>query len=182
MKYPRREREFFLDYATYVLRLCNNPQIQQRLRWLVEVEGIEIDKTIDLRIMLFPARPLHGRPRHILHGSYNHDTAQISIYPLKVKKDLMRRECAGMFKAPTNELTESQKSTIRQIFESAVRTLIHEILHVKFENRNLSRYAEEAIVQKLEEKYSAEWMGSLAEPFEFGQLVYAVPGTESGAF
>ncbi len=160
-KYTRKEREFFFDYAQYVLRLFDSPQIQQQLRGLMEIENMRIDKSVDLRIMVFPARPLHGRPRNILHGSYNHDTAQISIYPLKVQRDWIREEGFSLFKKSPSQFTSSQRRRLGEICVSAISTLIHEMLHVKFENRGLSRYSEEAIVRKLEKQYAQEWLNNL---------------------
>ncbi len=162
-KYTRKEREFFFGYANFVLRLLNSPEVDERLRHLVEVENIQISKAIDLRVMVFPARPFRGRPRNVLHGSYNNDTAQISIYPLKVKRDWVRTEGASLFKSPPDQLSWTQRKMLRDILLSALATLIHEVLHVKFEERNYSRYAEEAIVRKLERKYAQEWIQSLPE-------------------
>lgn len=159
--YTRKEREFFFDYADYVLQLLKAPQVQQQVRHMMEIESMEFRRTIDIRIMAFPARPLHGRPRNILHGSYNHDNAQISIYPLKVKREWIRQQGFSTFKTPAGELSSSQRKILREISESAITTLIHEVLHVKFENRGLSRYAEEAIVRKLEKKYAQELMSNL---------------------
>jgi hypothetical protein len=159
--YTRKEREFFLDYADYVLQLLKAPHVQQQLRRLMEMENLEFRRAVDLRIMAFPARPLHGRPRNILHGSYNHDNAQISIYPLKVKRDWIRQGGFSTFKTPAGQLSSSQRKMLLEVSVSAITTLIHEVLHVKFENRGLSRYAEEAIVRKLEKKYAHEWMSNL---------------------
>ncbi len=169
-KYARKEREFFFDYATFVVRLFSSPQIKEQLRLLMEIENIRIDKAIDLRVMVFPARPLRGRPRNVLHGSYNHDTAQISIYPLKVKRDWVRTEGVSLFKTPLDQLSWTQKKTLRDILLSAVSTLIHEVLHMKFETRGYSRYAEEAIVGKLERKYAQEWIENLPEAMTESQL------------
>ena len=159
--YTRKEREFFFDYADYVLQLLKAPHVQQQLRRLMEMENLEFRRAVDLRIMAFPARPLHGRPRNILHGSYNHDNAQISIYPLKVKRDWIRQGGFSTFKTPAGQLSSSQRKMLLEVSVSAITTLIHEVLHVKFENRGLSRYAEEAIVRKLEKKYAHEWMSNL---------------------
>lgn len=162
-KYTRKEREFFFGYANFVLRLFNSPEVNERLRHLMEIENVRISKAIDLRVMVFPARPFRGRPRNVLHGSYNHDTAQISIYPLKVKRNRVRQEGFSLFKTPLEQLSGTQREMIRDILLSAVSTLIHEVLHVKFETRNYSRYAEEAIVRKLERKYAQEWIEQLPE-------------------
>jgi len=161
-KHTKKEKEFFYDYAAFVQRLLNSGQIRGRLRGLIETESIDPGRAIDLRIMVFPARPLTGRPRSILHGSFNQDTSQISLYPLKLPRDWVRREGYGMFKTAVAELSAAQQKTLREVLVSTITTLIHEILHVKFENRQYSRYVEEAIVRKLERKYAEEWFESLS--------------------
>ena len=161
-KHTKKEKEFFYDYAAFVQRLLNSGQIKDRLRGLIETESIDPGRAIDLRIMVFPARPMTGRPRSILHGSFNQDTSQISLYPLKLPRDWVRREGYGMFKTAVAELSTSQQKALREVLVSAITTLIHEVLHVKFENRQYSRYAEEAIVRKLERKYAEEWFESLS--------------------
>ena len=161
-KHTKKEKEFFYDYAAFVQRLLNSGQIKDRLRGLIETESIDPGRAIDLRIMVFPARPMTGRPRNILHGSFNQDTSQISLYPLKLPRDWVRSEGYGMFKTALTDLSASQQKTLREVLVSAITTLIHEILHVKFENRQYSRHAEEAIVRKLERKYAEEWFESLS--------------------
>jgi len=161
-KHTKKEKEFFYDYAAFVQRLLNSGQIKGLLRGLIETESIDPGRAIDLRIMVFPARPMTGRPRNILHGSFNQDTSQISLYPLKLPRDWVRSEGYGMFKTAVTDLSASQQKTLREVLVSAITTLIHEILHVKFENRQYSRYAEEAIVRKLERKYAEEWFESLS--------------------
>jgi hypothetical protein len=160
-KYTRKEKEFFYDYASFVQRLLSSSQIRDRLRGLIDVEAINPGRSIDLRIMVFPARPLIGRPRNILHGSFNHDSSQISLYPLKLPRDWIRKEGFSLFKTNPENLSPSQQSALRDMLVSAVSTLIHEILHVKFESRQMSRYVEEAIVRKLETKYAEDWLANL---------------------
>ncbi len=159
-KYTRKEKDFFYNYAEFVLRSVTSLQVKEQLSRLVEREQFTVNKSIDLRIMVFPARPLVGRPRNILHGSYNHDSAQISLYPLKLPREWVRSDGQSLFKSG-ERLSRSQEGILSQIFESAVSTLIHEVLHAKFEGRNLPRYQEEAIVRKLEQQYAQEWFESL---------------------
>jgi len=159
-KYTRKEKDFFYNYAEFVLRSVTSLQVKEQLSRLVEREQFTVNKSIDLRIMVFPARPLVGRPRNILHGSYNHDSAQISLYPLKLHREWVRSDGQSLFKSG-ERLSRSQEGILSQIFESAVSTLIHEVLHAKFEGRNLPRYQEEAIVRKLEQQYAQEWFESL---------------------
>jgi len=161
-KYTKKEKEFFYDYAMFVQRLLNNSQVKDRLGQLIDAESIDPGRTVDVRIMVFPARPITGRPRSILHGSFNQDASQISLYPLKLPRDWVRQQGFGLFKTPSTGLSLSQLRALQEILASAVSTLIHEILHVKFESRQYSRYAEEAIVRKLEKKYAQEWLETLS--------------------
>ncbi len=163
-KYTRKEKGFFYDYANFVQRQITSPQVLGELRNLIEREQVNTGKSIDLRIMVFPARPLTGRPRNTLHGSYNQDTAQISLYPLKLPKEWIRKEGFDLFKTSSGELSQLQNRILGDIIHSAVSTLIHEVLHVKFEQRHMPWNAEEAIVRKLEQKYAQEWFSKLNLP------------------
>jgi hypothetical protein len=163
-KYTKKERNFFSDYATFVQRQLTSGLVHKGLRTLIDKEGISPGRAIDLRIMVFPAKPLTGRSSSILHGSYNQDSAQISIYPLKVPRDWVRRNGSSLFTTAEAKLTEEERGLLGKIFENAVSTLIHEVLHVKFEVRGYSRYSEEAIVRKLEKQYFQELFGSAEIP------------------
>ena len=160
-KYTRKEREFFFDYSGFVLRLLDSPQVKQCLDDLIAVERIKPNRPIDVRIMIFPARPITGRARNTLHGSYNQDSAQISLYPLKLPRDWIRQKGIELFRTPSEDLSEDEEKLLGEISQSAISTLIHEVLHVKLEGRNLSRYTEETIVRKLERKYADNWMEKL---------------------
>ncbi len=162
-KYTRKEREFFFGYARYVLRLIDSSWVREKLGRLIEVENIRANKTVDLRVMVFPARQLRGRSRSILHGSYNQDSSQISLYPMKIPRDWIRQQGFSIFNTPIQGLLPTQRKILREASLSAISTLIHEVLHVKFEARNLSRYAEEAIVRKLERQYAEEWLQTLPD-------------------
>ncbi len=123
-KHTKKEKEFFYDYAAFVQRLLNSGQIKDRLRGLIETESIDPGRAIDLRIMVFPARPMTGRPRNILHGSFNQDTSQISLYPLKLPREWVRSEGYSMFKTALTDLSASQQKTLREVLVSAITTLI----------------------------------------------------------
>ncbi len=161
-KYTRKEKEFFYDYANFVHHLLTTAQVREQFRNLIRAEQINPGRAIDLRIMVFPARPLTGRPRNILHGSFNHDSSQISIYPLKLPREWVRKEGYGLFKTRPEDLSLSQQDALRDMLTSAISTLIHEILHVKFQSRQMSRYVEEAVVRKLERKYAVEWLAKIS--------------------
>jgi hypothetical protein len=161
VKFPRYEREFFLSYANFILKLILSGEIRELLSTLVAAEGIRSDRSIDLRVMIFPAKQLRRQPSRILYGSYSHSLAQISLYPLRISKDRVRREGARLFASSLNELTIAQRKLIGEIATGAISTLIHEVLHVKFQQRSLARYVEEGMVQRLERTYMRQWADKL---------------------
>jgi len=157
VKFPRYEREFFLGYANFILGLILSREIREMLSNLVSAEGIRSDRSIDLRVMIFPARQLRRHPSRILYGSYSHSLAQISLYPLRISKDRIRREGRELFSSSLDELSMAQRKLIGEIATAAISTLIHEVLHVKFQQRSLARYVEEGMVQRLEKTYMRQW-------------------------
>lgn len=162
-KYTRKEREFFYDYANFLLKIIQDPNVSDGLRRIVAMEAIRLDRLIDVRIMVFPARSLPGRSSHVLHGSYNQTFSQISLYPLKISKEWIRGEGRSLFRTRFDLLGEMRKRTVCEIAITGLATLIHEFLHVKFENRGYNRYAEEAIVKKLEAQHMRDWGEELEE-------------------
>jgi hypothetical protein len=44
--------------------------------------------------------------------------------------------------------------------------MIHEILHVKFQQRDMSRYGEEALVRKLESQFMQGWEDWILGPVQ----------------
>jgi len=161
IKFPRYEREFFDGYAKFVLGLILSREIRELLSTLVSAEGIRSDRSIDLRVMIFPAKLLRRQPSRILYGSYSHSLAQISLYPLRISKDRIRREGPELFRNSLDELSVGQRKLISEIAAAAVSTLIHEVLHVKFQQRSLARYIEEGMVQRLEKTYMRQWANKL---------------------
>lgn len=157
-KYTGREKEFFFHYAEFVHRVLNGDSVREKLRELMQLENIRLSRELDFRIMVFPARPITGRPRSTLHGSYNQDAGQISLYPLKLPREWLRREGFSLFQTPWKSLSDRQRKFLSEASLSAISTLIHEVLHVKFENRGYSRFSEEGIVRKLERQYAQEWV------------------------
>jgi hypothetical protein len=131
------------------------------LSTLVSAEGIRSDRSIDLRVMIFPARQLRRQPSRILYGSYSHTLAQISLYPLRISKDRIRREGPELFSTSLDGLSIAQRKLIGEIATAAISTLIHEVLHVKFQQRSLARYVEEGMVQRLEKTYMRQWADKL---------------------
>jgi hypothetical protein len=161
VKFPRYEKAFFLGYANFILKLILSSEIRELLSTLVSAEGIRSDRSIDLRVMIFPARQLRRQPSRILYGSYSHSLAQISLYPLRISKDRIRREGPELFSTSLDGLSIAQRKLIGEIATAAISTLIHEVLHVKFQQRSLARYVEEGMVQRLEKTYMRQWADKL---------------------
>ena len=161
-KFPRYEKEFFHAYANFILKLILSSDIRELLSGLVSAEGIRSDRSIDLRVMIFPAKQLRRQPSRILYGSYSHTLAQISLYPVRISKDLrIRRDGPELFTSSLNRLSIAQRKLIGEIATAAISTLIHEVLHVKFQQRSLARYVEEGMVQRLERTYMRQWADKL---------------------
>jgi len=178
-KFPRYEKEFFHAYANFILKLILSSDIRELLSALVSAEGIRSDRSIDLRVMIFPAKQLRRQPSRILYGSYSHTLAQISLYPLRINKDRIRREGTDLFRSILNQLSIAQRKLIGEIATAAISTLIHEVLHIKFQQRSLARYVEEGMVQRLEKTYMRQWATKLDEVlrFQFQSSGLSVPET-----
>ncbi len=160
-KFPRYEKEFFHAYANFILKLILSSDIRELLSALVSAEGIRSDRSIDLRVMIFPAKQLRRQPSRMLYGSYSHTLAQISLYPLRISKDRIRKEGTDVFRSTLNQPSLAQRKLIGEIATAAISTLIHEVLHVKFQQRSLARYVEEGMVQRLEKTYMRQWADKL---------------------
>jgi hypothetical protein len=156
-KYTVKEKAFFYDYANFVVRLLRNEIVTHRIHQVILTERIVIDKPVDIRVMVFPARTFRGRQNRILHGSYSESASQISLYPLRIPKEWIREEGSDLFRAGFQSLSQRNLKLLHEISESAVSTMIHEILHVKFQQRDMSRYGEEALVRKLESQFMQGW-------------------------
>ena len=165
-KYTEKEKTFFYDYADFVLKIVQDELVRQRLRLIIDTEALRVEKLVDVRVMVFPARPLRGRTNRVLHGSYSHSASQISLYPLKLPRVWIRQDGLKLFKTPFSSLSQRERKLLYEMSETAIATLVHEILHVKFERRGMSFYVEEAVVRKLEKKYMEGWDQVIAATIE----------------
>jgi hypothetical protein len=156
-KYTVKEKTFYYDYANFVVRLVQNRNVTERIHSVVSTERIATNRSVDIRVMVFPARTFRGRQNRILHGSYSESTSQISLYPLRIPKEWIRSEGLDLFRVGIESLSQRKLKLLQEISESAVSTMIHEILHVKFQQRDMSRYGEEALVRKLERQFMQGW-------------------------
>ena len=165
-KYTTKEKTFFYDYASFVVRLIQNQNVTERIHHVVSTERIATDRPVDIRVMVFPARTFRGRQNRILHGSYSESASQISLYPLKISKEWIRSEGLDLFRAAIESLSQRKLKLLLEMSESAVSTMIHEILHVKFQQRSMSRYGEEALVRKLERQFMERWEDWIQAPIQ----------------
>src|SRR3989442_5066101 len=165
-KYTAKEKAFFYDYANFVVRLVRNENVTDGVHRVISMERIVIDKPVDIRVMVFPARTFRGRQNRILHGSYSQSASQISLYPLRIPKDWIREEGLDLFRTGLENRSQRKLRALYEISESAVSTMIHEILHVKFQQRGMSRYGEEALVRKLERQFMQGWEDWILVPVQ----------------
>src|SRR6266852_2816477 len=104
-KYTAKEKAFYYDYASFVVRLIQNQ--------------IVADRHVDIRVMVFPARTFRGRQNRILHGSYSESASQISIYPLRISKEWIRSEGLDLFHVGAESLSQRKLKLLREMSESA---------------------------------------------------------------
>jgi hypothetical protein len=157
VRYTRKEKDFFYDYANLIVGTLQDPGVSERISQILSRENVRLDSAIDIRVMVFPARSFRGQGNRMLHGSYNSNASQISLYPLRVPKDWIQQEGTIFFRQPYRALSEKKRKLLRQIIASAIGTLLHEIFHAKLGSRGLPRYVEESIVKKMEEQYITDW-------------------------
>src|ERR1700751_3364376 len=138
-KYTVKEKTFYYDYANFVVQLIQNQNVTERIHHVVSTERIATNRPVDIRVMVFPARTFRGRQNWILHGSYSESASQISLYPLRIPKEWIRGEGRHLFRKEFGSLSQRELRLLYEISESAVSTMIHEILHVKFQQRSMGR-------------------------------------------
>jgi len=105
-KYTAKEKAFFYDYANFVVRLVRNENVTYRIHRVISVERIVIDKLVDIRVMVFPARTFRGRQNRVLHGSYSQSASQISLYPLRIPREWIRGDGIDLFRAGFEDLSQ----------------------------------------------------------------------------
>jgi len=165
-KCTANQKGFFYDYASFVVRLLQDKNVAGRIHQVLSAEKIVIDKPVDVRVMVFPARTFRGRQNRILHGSYNETASQISLYPLRISREWIREEGTNLFRSEPDSLSQRKLRVLYEISESAVSSMIHDILHVKAQQRGMSRYGEEALVRKLERQFMQEWADWIKIPVQ----------------
>lgn len=177
VKYTRKEKAFFQDYADFVLRIVQDPWVSGKIKQIISIENVQINGPIDIRVMVFPARTFRGQSNRTLHGSYNSTASQISLYPLRIPKDWIRQDGHDLFRQPYQDLSEKKRRLLNQITETAVGTLLHEIFHAKLGTRGMPRYVEERIVKNMEENYMKGWDETITAAVRTTYSEYNLRGT-----
>lgn len=157
IKYTRKEKAFFEDYAQFVLKVIQDQAVTDRIGRILALENVRVNGPIDIRVMVFPARTFRGQANRVLHGSYNSTASQISLYPLRIPKEWIRNGGFDIFRRPFQDLTAREKNLLAEISTSAISTLLHETFHVKLGSRGMSRYVEESVVRKMETQHMRGW-------------------------
>src|SRR2546425_684962 len=103
-KYTAKEKAFFQDYANFVVSFLQDENVTDRIHQVISAERIMIEKPVDIRVMVFPARSFRGRQSRVLHGSYSESASQISLYPLRVSREFIRQEGITLFRAGFDNL------------------------------------------------------------------------------
>jgi hypothetical protein len=157
IKYTRKEKNFFYGYASFVVRIIQDPMISDRILRTMSIENVSIRRPIDVRVMVFPALSFRGHTNRMLHGSYNSTASQISVYPLRIPKEWIRNAGFDLFEQAYLNLSGKRKKLLHEISMNAIGTLLHEVFHAKLANRGMSRFAEESVVRKMEKQYMIGW-------------------------
>jgi hypothetical protein len=125
---PEKRLRFYTNYASAVSETLRKPLFQKFLDWIIKREEIERRYVKDIQVRVFPFQKENGK---FLAGRCN-DDGVIRIFPKRW----------SFFQ---KKLQDHKKEKVRFYLKSRARaTLIHELLHVKYEGdeskvRNLTR-------------------------------------------
>jgi hypothetical protein len=113
-----KKKELYEKYAFLVFNSLKRPRFQKFLKWIFKIEDIEKSKIKDIQIRTFPVLKENGKQ---LLGKCNAN-GEIFLYPKKFDKCNKKIKILGKFKFGL------------YIKKRAKITLIHELLHLKYEN------------------------------------------------
>ena len=129
-KIKEKKLRFYEKYASFVLSSLKKPPFQKFLNWILTRENIQKSKIKDIQIRMFPFVLENGNP---LIGKCN-AKGEIFLYPknlVNCRKKMVKLGIDG-FK--------------QYIITRAKAALIHELLHLKYED-------DETKVRELTNKY-----------------------------
>ena len=129
-KVKEKKLMFYKKYAFLVFRSLKKPRFQKFLNWILIKENIQKSKIKDIQIRMFPFVKKNGNQ---LIGKSN-SKGEIFLYPKKL--DTCRKKVKNL-----------GKNGLKQyILNRAKAAIIHEILHLKYED-------DETKVRELTDKY-----------------------------
>ena len=137
--------EFYNKYAFTIFKSLRKPIFQRFLTWILRTENIPKGKVKDIQIRMFPLMKLNG---NYLNGKCN-SKGEVFLYPKKFDACKKRRKKI------------SQTCFIDYIKGRARASLIHEILHLKYEG-------DEKKVKELTKKYYLKFYSNIDfNPLDF---------------
>lgn len=136
MSYPKKRVQFYTFYAWKVSEILRKPVFQRFLHWIIRKEKIEKKAIKDIQVRMFPFKKENGK---LVAGRCRSDNGVILIFPKK----------QSFFH---KKLQSHKKKKVQFYLKSrAMATLIHEILHIKYEGN-------EDKVRQLTKKYFGIFM------------------------
>ena len=135
VKFSEKRLRFYSKYATFVYRTLRKPLFQKFLNWVIKREKIEDNMVEEVQVRVFPFRKENGKA---LAGRWS-NKGKVLIYPKSL--DFLRKVMRGCKKKKVCFYIESR----------AKATLIHELLHAKYEDN-------EDKVRELTKKYFTMFM------------------------
>jgi hypothetical protein len=127
---PEKGLQFYKTYATVVSETLQKPIFQKFINWVIKKEKIEKNAVKDIQVRVFP---FHKENGNSIAGRCNNEGV-IQIFPKK--RSFLQKK-----------LQDHKKEKVHFYLKSrAMASLIHEILHVKYES-------DEDEVRKLTKKY-----------------------------
>jgi len=115
---PEKYVKFYFEYATMVAETLKWSSFQNFLNWITKEENINKNRITDIQVKVFPYKKKRGKG---LAGRCSRK-GQIKIYPRGMK--FLRKL---LLKTRGEELVSYIKAR-------AMSTLIHEVLHIKYQD------------------------------------------------
>ena len=126
----KKYSKFYGIYSVVIFRCLRKPIFLKFLNWVMKIEKIQKEKVKNIQIRMFPSIKNNGNP---LIGKCN-TQGEIFLYPKRL--DMCRKK-----------IKKIKPESFKKYIEGRARaSLIHEILHLKYES-------DENKVRKLTKKY-----------------------------
>jgi hypothetical protein len=144
-KFTRKKQEYLLACADWTVSVLNDPEVVEFAELMLTKEGIPLGSVRDVRVMVLP--PIY-RVRGILHGTLHLEARQVSLYPVLPQHGGFKR-AADRYVHSWNEVI-ADDATREKLTSASIETLLHELLHLKYPNK-------ESLVRTLAARYHDEF-------------------------